>query len=70
MKTYRVRWEIDLEADCNVTDSCLEAAKRALEIQRNPDSIATVFDVEDPDTGIWKQIDLSYENGCLDEEDK
>jgi hypothetical protein len=65
MKTYRVRWEIDLEAD-----SCLEAAERALEIQRNPDSIATVFDVEDPDTGAQKQVDPSYENGCVDEEDK
>lgn len=69
MKTYRVHWEIDLEAD-----NLLGAAKRALEIQRNPDSIATVFDVKDPDTGIWKQIDLLYEDGyedpCVDEEDK
>lgn len=37
---YRVRWEIDLEAPTPV-----EAARMALEIQRDPDSIATVFEV-------------------------
>ena len=40
--TYRVRWEIDLDAD-----SPLDAARRALSIQRNPESIATFFDVTD-----------------------
>lgn len=40
MKTYLVRWEIDIEAD-----SFKEAAEQALLIQRDPSSIATVFDV-------------------------
>lgn len=40
MKNFRVMWEIDIEAD-----SPEEAAVKALEIQRNPDSWATVFDV-------------------------
>lgn len=38
--TYRVRWEIDVDAD-----SPQEAAKTALVIQRDPESWATVFDV-------------------------
>ena len=38
--TYRVTWEIDIEAG-----SPLAAAKKALKIQRDPSSIATVFDV-------------------------
>ncbi len=38
--TYHVHWEIDL-----VADSPREAAERALAIQRDPESIATVFDV-------------------------
>lgn len=41
MPEYRVTWDIDIEAD-----SPEEAAKKALEIQRRPDSIATVFDVQ------------------------
>lgn len=40
MTEYRVRWEIDLEAE-----SPRDAAEMALLIQRNPDAIATVFDV-------------------------
>ena len=40
MREYRVRWEIDIEADTPE-----EAAALALAIQRKPDSIATVFDV-------------------------
>lgn len=40
MNTYRVTWEIDVEAE-----SPLEAAERAREIQRDPDSTATVFGV-------------------------
>ena len=39
-KTYRVKWEIDIDAP-----SPEEAAKKALEIQRNKESIATVFEV-------------------------
>lgn len=37
---YRVQWEIDLEAD-----SPEEAAREALRIQRNPESIATVYEI-------------------------
>lgn len=41
LKTYRVRWEIDIDADCAVS-----AAELALEIQRDPESTATVADFE------------------------
>ena len=40
MHTYRVNWQIDIEAK-----SPRKAAKKALKIQRNKHSIATVFDV-------------------------
>lgn len=39
-RTYLVTWEIDIEAD-----SPREAAEKALRIQRDPESIATVFAV-------------------------
>jgi hypothetical protein len=42
MKTFRVVWEIDIEAD-----SAAGAAMEALEIQRDPDSTATFFKVYD-----------------------
>lgn len=42
MPEYRVKWEIDIEAD-----SPREAAEKALAIHRNPDSIATVFDIKE-----------------------
>jgi len=38
---YRVSWVIDIEAD-----SAEEAAREALAIQRDPQSLATVFTVE------------------------
>jgi hypothetical protein len=38
MTEYTVRWEIDVDAD-----SAYEAARKALAIQRDPDSTATVF---------------------------
>ena len=38
-RQYQVRWEIDIEAD-----TPQEAAEEALHIQRDADSIATVFD--------------------------
>jgi hypothetical protein len=38
MNTYAITWRIDLDAD-----SPREAAEEALQIQRNPDSIANVF---------------------------
>ena len=40
MTEYRVTWTLDLEAG-----SPLEAARLALEVQRDPASIATAFDV-------------------------
>ena len=48
----RVIWEIDLDAD-----SPREAAEKALAIHRNPESIATVFDVVDK-TGRKTTVDL------------
>jgi hypothetical protein len=40
MAMYKVRWEIEVDAR-----SHREAARKALEIQRDPESIATVFEV-------------------------
>lgn len=51
-RSYRVVWEIDIDA-C----SPKEAAEKALAIQRNPESIATVFDITDPG-GRTTRIDL------------
>lgn len=64
MKTYLVTWEIDIEAA-----SPREAAEKALEIQRNPESAATVFTVmvRDEDTDSY-QIDLSDEEDPYAEE--
>jgi hypothetical protein len=47
MKTYRVRWEIDIDAE-----NAGEAAKQALAIQRDPSSTATVFDVRYPVSNV------------------
>ncbi len=52
MPRYLVRWEIDIEAEDEVS-----AARAALAIQRNPESCATVFDVDDED-GFSTHIDL------------
>jgi hypothetical protein len=48
----KVTWEIDIDADNPV-----EAAQKALRIQRNPESIATVFAVTD-ETGNTTEVDL------------
>lgn len=40
-KTYRIEWSIDIDAV-----SAEDAARQALAIQRDPESIATVFHVE------------------------
>jgi hypothetical protein len=42
-KTYKVVWEIDIAAD-----SPEEAARKALEYQRDRESLATVFNVTEP----------------------
>ena len=53
-KSYVVKWEIDIEAN-----SPEEAAKKALAIQRNSESIAVVFDVHSQKTKRkLKTIDL------------
>ncbi len=56
-KPYRVRWEIDVDAP-NVK----EAARKALEIQRDENSQATFFEVTD-EVGVlhpqrWKSVNL------------
>lgn len=57
MSTYIVRWEMEFEAD-----SPEDAARQALRVHRDPESIATVFDVEHcedgPDKGSFTQVDL------------
>ncbi len=40
--TFEVTWKIEVDAPTPV-----EAARRALEIQRDPGSVALVFEVED-----------------------
>jgi hypothetical protein len=52
MPEYHVTWEIEL-----IADAPREAAVKALAIQRDPDSIATVFDVKD-EAGTTERIDL------------
>ncbi len=53
MNEYLVSWNIQIIADTPV-----EAARKALEIQRDPNSIASVFRVEDWKTGRGQTIDL------------
>lgn len=50
---YRVIWEIDLDAD-----SPEDAARKAMEIQRDPASIATCFVVRDLE-GKQCKVDLA-----------
>jgi hypothetical protein len=42
MTSYRVQWEIDVDADTPE-----DAARQAFEMMRDPESIATVFSVRD-----------------------
>ena len=49
---YKVTWTIDLDAE-----SFEDAARQALEIQRDPMSIATYFTVTD-ENGTCRDIDL------------
>lgn len=53
MPTYRVKWEIDVEAE-----TPQKAAEEAQEAQRDPQSIATHFDVTDLETGETVTIEL------------
>ena len=52
MKTYRVVWEINLEAE-----DAEHACRKALEIQRDPESIAMVFTASTSDEEP-QEIDL------------
>jgi hypothetical protein len=69
MTEYRVTWKIDIEAD-----SPEEAAEKALAVHRDPNSIATVFEVTFPcDSPTWpaprkivKTIDLNPEHSIDD----
>jgi hypothetical protein len=47
MPLHRVTWEIDIDAD-----SARAAALRAQEIQRNPETSATVFKVQKPNGAV------------------
>lgn len=57
MKSYKVRWEIDIEAD-----SAREAAEKAREIQLDLESIANYFTVESS-SGESADIDLDLMPG-------
>lgn len=54
MKDYKVEWIIDISAD-----SPEEAAKEALKIHRDNNSIATVFAVTDVETGDISVVDIN-----------
>jgi len=49
MPEYHLVWEIDLTAD-----SPLEAAKEALDVQRDLSSVASVFTVTDEDGNVFE----------------
>ncbi len=55
MAEYHVMWEIELDASDSV-----DAARKAQEIQRDPDSLATVFEVtrvhDDAELGTRRSV--------------
>lgn len=53
-RQYRVNWGIDIYAS-----SPLDAARQARAIQRDPNSTATFFHVEDDKAGTITHVDLS-----------
>jgi len=53
-KTFTVKWEIDIDAECPI-----KAAQEALEIHRDPSSVATQFSVVDDKTAIRHLIDAA-----------
>lgn len=59
MSRFRVTWVIDLERDD--LDTPEDAARAALVIQRDPMSIATVFEVCKDDGSESVQVDLNPE---------
>jgi hypothetical protein len=54
MADYLVEWDIDIFDVPTPQD----AAEKALRIQRNPTSIATVFRVTNTETGVQTVIEL------------
>ena len=56
MKHYKIAWFIDVEAT-----SPLAAAREALVIQRDPESVATIFTVQDADGSICVDADTGDE---------
>ena len=54
MTDFRVVWEIDIFD----ADGPEDAARKALEIQRDSDSIAVAFEVIEPETSTAWQVDL------------
>ncbi len=65
MKTYKVTWEIEVDAH-----SHYDAAKETLKIQRDSCSIATVFNVHiiNEPLDISKEIDLEEKYNKTDKE--
>lgn len=59
-RPYRVNWSMNFAA--GPADSPLAAARAALEVQRDPSSMATVFTVADPDGRRW-HVDLHAPQG-------
>ena len=55
---YRVQWKIDIDRDQAATPA--EAAEAALEMQRDPGTIAGVYHVRDTETGETWEIDLTF----------
>lgn len=53
MTSYRVTWEIDIEAN-----TVMEAAKEARQIQLDWESEALFFEVAEPDGGQVWDVDL------------
>jgi hypothetical protein len=62
MKTYRVVWQIDVEAN-----SELEAAREAKEIQIDRASIANIFEVYDNSQNDVGKITAGFSEIDLDE---
>ncbi|HUJ77140.1 MAG TPA: hypothetical protein VL359_19900, partial [bacterium] len=59
MPEFLVRWEIDMEAD-TVQQAALEARR----IQLDPDSLASIFEVQE-ESGEWFCLDLPLGSGVV-----
>ena len=63
---FTVTWEIDVEADSHE-----EAAQKALEIQRDPESIATCFEVVEKDDHVNRTLrTIDNTAFCADDQQK